>query len=163
MTVVCPHGHETESPTATSVSLALDAAHNRVVSAGQRMTIPRRRVLELLVGSTSPVKAYDLVSAYYGAGRVAKPATIYRALEFLRRLGLVHRLSSSNSYVACTLGIAAHPAAFLICICCGSCREISAPGAAGLVGIASGLGYSIDHVTIEGEGRCLACCVVGGE
>lgn len=158
MTAVCPHGQQAKSPTAKAVSLALDAAHNRVVSAGQRMTIPRRRVLELLVGSGSPVKAYDLVSAYYGAGRVAKPATIYRALEFLRRLGLAHRLSSSNTYVACTLGMAAHPAAFLICNCCGSCREISAPGAAVIVGIGAGLGYSIDHVTIEGEGRCLVCC-----
>lgn len=163
MTAVCPHGHETEPPTVTTVSLALDAAHNRVVSADQRMTTPRRRVLELLLESGRPVKAYDLVAAYHGAGRVAKPATIYRALEFLRRLGLVHRLSSSNSYVACILGMAAHPAAFLICNCCGSCCEISAPDTAVLVGIASRHGYSIDHLTIEGEGRCLACCVVGGE
>ena len=120
MTAACPHGQEAETPTATAVSLALDAAHNRIVSAGQRMTAPRRRVLELLLMSGRPVKAYDLVAAYYPNGRVATPATIYRALEFLAGLGLVHRLSSSKCYVACTLGMAAHPAAFLICDCCGS-------------------------------------------
>ncbi|WP_421729937.1 Fur family transcriptional regulator [Brevundimonas sp.] len=163
MTAACPHGQETEPPTATSVSLALDAAHERIVSANQRMTTPRRRVLELLLKSGRPVKAYDLVAAYHAAGRVATPATIYRALEFLGKLGLVHRLSSSKCYVACTLGMAAHPAAFLICDCCGLCREIAAPEPASLSGAANRLGYSVDRITIEAAGRCSACCVVGGE
>lgn len=157
MTAACPHGHETEPPTVTTVSLALDAAHNRVVSADQRMTTPRRRVLELLLESGRPVKAYDLVAAYYGDERVAKPATIYRALDFLEKMGLVHRLSSSKSFVACTLGTAVHSAAFLICDCCGSCREISAPEAASLSGTATALGYSVARVTLEAEGRCPAC------
>lgn len=162
MTAACFHGREAEPPSETTVSLALDAAHHRVVSAGQRMTIPRRRVLELLVRSGSPVKAYDLVAAYYGAGRVAKPATIYRALEFLNRMELVHRLSSTRCYVACTFGSVAHQPAFLICDCCGSCLEIAAPEAVSLRGTAEALGYSVVRVALEAEGRCPTCCVVGG-
>lgn len=163
MTAACPHGREAETPTATAVSLALNAAHDRVVSAGQRMTTPRRRVLELLLKSGRPVKAYDLVAAYYASERVATPATIYRALEFLGGLGLVHRLASSKCYVACSLGVAAHPAAFLVCDCCGSCREIPAPETASLIGTANRLGYSVDFTTIEAAGRCSACGVVKGQ
>jgi Fur family zinc uptake transcriptional regulator len=159
MTSACLHERGTETPLAATVSLALDAAHNQVVAAEQRLTAPRRRVLELLLSSGRPVKAYDLVSAFHADERVAKPATIYRALEFLEKMGLVHRLSSSKCYVACTLGTAAHPAAFLICDCCGSCREFSAPEAASLSGTATALGYSVERVTLEAEGRCPACRV----
>lgn len=163
MTAACPHGRGAETPTATAVSLALNAAHVRVVSAGQRMTTPRRRVLEMLLKSGRPVKAYDLVAAYHPAGRIATPATIYRALEFLGRLGLVHRLASSKCYVACTLGVAAHPAAFVVCDCCGSCCEMSAPETASLSGAANRLGYSVDRVTVEAVGRCPACRMFKGE
>lgn len=163
MTAACPDERETGPPRAAAVSLALDAALNHVVAADQRLTAPRRRVLELLLTSGRPVKAYDLVAAFHADERVAKPATVYRALEFLERMGLVHRLSSSKCYVACTLGMAAHPAAFLICDCCGSCREISAPEAASLTGTAIALGYSVDRVTLEAEGRCPACRVTRGE
>jgi Fur family transcriptional regulator, zinc uptake regulator len=159
MTAACPHGQKTEPPTATTVSLALDAAHNHVAAADERLTVPRHRVLELLLTSSRPVKAYDLVAAFHADERIAKPATIYRALEFLEKMGLIHRLLSSKCYVACTLGAAAHPAAFMICDCCGSCREISAPEAASLSGIATALGYSVERVTLEAEGRCPACRV----
>ena len=163
MTAACPHGREAETPTATAVSLALNAAHDRVVSAGQRMTTPRRRVLELLLKSGRPVKAYDLVAAYYASGRVATPATIYRALEFLGGLGLVHRLASSKCYVACSLGVGAPTAAFLVCDLCGACPENPAPETASLIGTANRLGYSVDFTTIEAAGRCSACGVVKGQ
>ena len=159
MTAACPHSQEAKSPTATAVSLALDAAYDRIVSADQQMTAPRRRVLELRLTSGRPVKAYDLVAAFHTDERVAKPSTIYRALEFLEKMGLIHRLSSQKSFMACTLGVAAHPAAFLICDCCGSCREISAPETTSLTASANRLGYSVDRITIEAAGRCSACCV----
>ena len=157
MTVSCPHGQELEPPTATTVSLALDAAHHHVAAADERLTAPRHRVLELLLKSGRPVKAYDLVAAFHTDERVAKPSTIYRALEFLEKMGLIHRLSSQKSFMACTLGPAAPPGAFLICDCCGSCCEMSAPETASLSGVANRLGYSVDFITIEAAGRCSAC------
>lgn len=161
--MTCVHGHVGRQPTSEAVSFGCQAAAAMVSAAGQRMTGPRRRVLELLLTSSRPEKAYDLIAAFHTDQRIAKPATVYRALEFLNSMGLVHRLSSSKCYVACTLGMAAHSAAFLICDCCGSCREISAPEAASLSGTATALGYSVDRVTIEAEGRCPACRVTTGE
>jgi len=121
------------------------------------MTGPRRRVLELLLASGEPVKAYDLIAAYGADGQAAKPPTVYRALEFLERLGLAHRIASISAYVACSHGERAHAAAFLICDCCGAAVEVSPPAAAGLSGPAEQNGYVLERVTIEGHGLCANC------
>lgn len=73
------------------------------------MDRPRRRTYELLLEAGCPVKAYDLISTYAQAGeRLAKPPTIYRALDFLLAQGLVHRLESLNAFLACPLEDARH-------------------------------------------------------
>ena len=53
----------------------------------ERLTNSRRRVLELLLEAGVPLKAYDLIATYSGDGEAAKPPTVYRALEFLERVG----------------------------------------------------------------------------
>ena len=46
-----------------------------------------------------PVGAYDLVDRLSSEKKRLAPVTIYRALDFLRDAGLVHRLATQNSYV----------------------------------------------------------------
>ncbi len=104
----------------------VEAAAARVGAAQGRLTEPRRRVLELLLTASRPLKAYDLVERFHPDRRVAMPATVYRALEFLEKMALVHRLATVKSYVACDRDVHVH-AAFLICECCGASQEISAP------------------------------------
>src|SRR3990167_1189162 len=101
MTSPCPHDRETAPPTAAQVERALDATAASVAATGDKLTRPRRRVLELLLVAGAPAKAYDLVATYHQDARVAKPATVYRALQFLETHGLIHRLSSLKAYVAC--------------------------------------------------------------
>ena len=61
-------------------------------------------------------------------GRPA-PITVYRALDFLRDNGLVHRIESRNAFVACVHNHAGtDPVVFLICERCGAVGE--APGGA---------------------------------
>lgn len=128
---------------------------------GERMTAPRRRVLELLLTAGEPVKAYDLIARYGANGEAAKPPTVYRALEFLERWGVVHRIASISAYVACSAhetDVHAHAAAFLICDCCGVTAEVAVPLTdLGLDAAASAAGYAIDRTTIEGHGKCAAC------
>ncbi|CAN5215311.1 Fur family transcriptional regulator [soil metagenome] len=127
------------------------------------MTAPRRRVLELLLAAGEPVKAYDLIARYGEDGVAAKPPTVYRALEFLERKGMAHRIASISAYVACTAGNADaeddHAAAFLICDCCGATEEVLAPAGQSFALAAGTAGYAIDRTTIEGHGRCPACRV----
>jgi Fur family zinc uptake transcriptional regulator len=64
-----------------------------------RLTPMRERVYRELVQSGGPVGAYDLVDRLSSKSRRIAPVTIYRALDFLRDAGLVHRLATQNSYV----------------------------------------------------------------
>ena len=153
----CDHTHQNSGLTGRALAAELEAAETRCQGAEQRLTTPRRRVLELLLQAGQPVKAYDLIAGYGGDGAPAKPPTVYRALDFLARQGFAHRIASLNAYVACRQGPSAHAAAFLICDCCGETREVEPVGADQLMALAGRAGYSVDVVTVEAHGRCTAC------
>ena len=136
---------------------ALLDAESRCEGDGQRLTAPRRRVLELLLAAPGPVKAYDLIGAFGADGEAAKPPTVYRALEFLEKQGFAHRIESLNAYVACRLGSEVHAAAFLICDCCGDAREVEPTGSTAFMASAADAGYEVQSLTIEAHGMCGAC------
>jgi len=158
MSEACVHEHSGGLGLAGSaLSHALAEAETRCEADAQRLTAPRRRVLELLLSAPGPVKAYDLIAAFGEHGEAAKPPTVYRALEFLERQGFAHRIESLNAYVACRLGADVHAAAFLICDCCGAAREVEPTGSAAFMAAAEGAGYAVQTMTIEAHGRCAAC------
>lgn len=156
MAQTCGHDHGGEGGlSGATLADELDLAERRVGDAGERLTAPRRRVLELLLETGQPVKAYDLM-ALYQAGAPAKPPTVYRALEFLERQGLVHRIQSLNAYVACRRG-EVHAAAFLICDCCGATSEVEPAAAKAMADQAAIAGFALRAVTVEANGLCAAC------
>ncbi|WP_395944315.1 transcriptional repressor [Brevundimonas sp.] len=159
MSSACDHDHDHSGLHGGALERALAAAEARMVEAGERMTAPRRRVLSLLLETGGPVKAYDLIARFGEDGQAAKPPTVYRALEFLERQGMAHRIASISAYVACAghEDEAAHAAAFLICDCCGSTKEITGPDQAAMAAAAAQAGYAIARTTIEAHGRCAAC------
>ncbi|MDP3869722.1 Fur family transcriptional regulator [Phenylobacterium sp.] len=135
---------------------ALVAAETRCAETQERLTTPRRRVLELLLEANGPLKAYDLIAAFGAHGEPAKPPTVYRALEFLERLGFAHRIESLNAYVPCRRDDQGHRAAFLICECCGAAEEFE-PDLDAQIAAAAPAGYAVRLVTLEARGLCLAC------
>lgn len=153
----CDHDHDHSGVAGADLAAELEAAEVRCAAADQRLTAPRRRVLELLLQAGQPVKAYDLISTYAVDGPPAKPPTVYRALDFLEKQGFAHRIESLNAYVACRKEADGHAAAFLICDCCGATQEVSAPVADDLGKAAEAAGYAIVRTTIEAHGRCPAC------
>ena len=125
----------------------------------QRLTAPRREVLEALAASHKPLGAYEIIDLI--ARRKARPApiTVYRALEFLMKNGLVHRIESRNAYLAC-----AHKhdigalVAFLICDTCGALGEASTAAMAQLLAAAaSRAGFRPAMSVIELTGTCSQC------
>ncbi len=121
------------------------------------MTPVRRRVLELLLSSDKPAKAYDLLQDL-GASGAAKPPTIYRALDFLLEMGLAHKIESLNAFVACGHTGHRHAAAFLICDTCRVAQELHANDTfASLEKEASGVDFTVRNVVIEVRGLCADC------
>ena len=158
MATACHH-HDHDGPAGlagAALRKALGAAEVRCVETQERLTPPRRRVLELLLTAEAPQKAYDLIAAFGEAGAPAKPPTVYRALELLERQGFAHRIESLNAYVACRLEGQGHAAAFLICDCCGAAEEFEPDFAPGLAA-AQAKGYAVSSVTLEARGLCPAC------
>ena len=153
--VACAHEGEAPGLAGGALAAALMQADVRATAADERLTDSRRRVLQLLLEAGAPVKAYDLIAAYGEGG--AKPPTVYRALEFLERLGFAHRLESLNAYVACRRSGEVHAAAFLICECCGATAEIEPEVAAGVEAAAEAHGYALKGLMLEARGLCPAC------
>jgi len=157
MSDACHHAeHAHPGLSGPALSQALGQAEGVCTDRHERLTTPRRRVLQLLLEADAPLKAYDLVAAYGANGEPAKPPTVYRALEFLERLGFAHRIESLNAYVPCRISDAAHSAAFLICDCCGATEEFD-PDFTAEFAAARARGYSVEAINLEVHGRCAAC------
>ena len=153
----CAHEHHALGLKGDALSGQLDAAVARCEASGQRLTPPRRRVLEMLLAAGQPVKAYDLIAAFGADGAPAKPPTVYRALDFLSKQGLAHRIESLNAFIACGGGREGHAAAFLICDCCGATREIAPVGAAEIERLAEKQDFRLTGLMVEAHGLCSDC------
>ena len=123
----CGHDHGQET---TSAGAVLAEAEHRAVALGARLTPQRRAVLEALIEAGGPCGAYDLIERLRArTGRAPAPIVVYRALDFLRELGLIHRLETLNALLACPhRHESAERVVFLICETCRRVEEaVSAP------------------------------------
>jgi Fur family transcriptional regulator, zinc uptake regulator len=124
-----------------------------------RLTSLRRDVLGAVGESHRAAGAYEIIERLARSGPRPAPISIYRALEFLGDIGLVHRIESRNAFLAC-----AHDhdetsmVAFLICDHCGSVGEIpAAPVAQSLNAAARASGFAPKLSVVEIAGTCAHC------
>ncbi|MDO8606180.1 MAG: Fur family transcriptional regulator [Phaeospirillum sp.] len=137
---------------------ALEAAEAACRQKGARLTEIRRRVLELVWESHQPVGAYALLETLAREGRSAAPPTVYRALEFLQRHGLVHRIALLNAFTGCSRPGHPHAGKFLLCAGCGMAAELEDEDIDRAVNEAADrLGFTVSRQTIEVEGVCPSC------
>ncbi|MCK4623171.1 MAG: transcriptional repressor [Desulfuromonadales bacterium] len=136
---------------------ALSIAEKLCRQQGQRFTIIRRRVLELVWQQHKPVGAYELLEMLQQNGRTAPP-TVYRALDFLQQMGLVHRIESLNAYVGCTHPGVPHDGQFLICESCKALVELDAASISSAIEqSALESGFETHRQTVEILGLCPNC------
>lgn len=125
---------------------------------GLQMTPVRSRVLQILLEQHKALGAYEILERLRAEGLGSQPPVAYRALDFLRRAGFVHRIESLNAFVACTQSDAAHTPAFLICRDCRRVIEAPAePEGSQLARAAEGAGFAIETAVREAEGLCADC------
>ncbi|WP_420855612.1 Fur family transcriptional regulator [Vibrio maerlii] len=91
------------------------------------MTSTRRVVLGSLLHAKKPLSAYELMDYCASTFEHSLQAmSVYRALEFLESEHLVHKLNTSNKFVACSHIAQSHEhgvAQFLICSKCDKIAE----------------------------------------
>ncbi len=136
-------------------------AHAETICASrkERLTPIRRRVLEALLASHQPLGAYELIDRLAVRGARPAPITVYRALDFLREQGLVHRIESRNAFIACVRNHeSGDPVVFLICEKCGTVGEAASAAVADTIRNASrAAGFSPKTPVIEISGICAHC------
>jgi Fur family zinc uptake transcriptional regulator len=143
--------------TKATVERYLDVARRRCERLGVQWTPLRAEMLRLLLARGGSAKAYELLADMQAAHGKTAPMTVYRALDFLVERGLVHRVASSSTFVACHHPDAPHAdAMFLVCDLCGSAVECDDAALAGsLVQTLRTAGFDARNVEIRG--RCEHC------
>ena len=115
-----PHDHR------RCINAALARANDLCAANNLRLTPTRESVLRLLWQSHRPMGAYQLQDQLAKiSGKPIAPPTIYRAVEFLLKVGLIHRIASLNAYIGCPFPNSDHSNLFLICNACGSAAEVA--------------------------------------
>ncbi len=125
---------------------------------GGRMTPQRRAVLGRLLQGRVPLSAYELRDLLLPEDASITPASVYRCLDFLVSHGLVHRLETTRSFIACDHPDHAHAVQFLICRQCGTVVEAEDKRvAAAAENLGHRLGFALDQRTVELTGVCATC------
>ena len=140
-------------------SEAIAHAETICASRKERLTPIRRRALEALLASHQPLGAYELIDRLAVRGTRPAPITVYRALDFLREQGLVHRIESRNAFFACVHNHdSSDPVVFLICEKCGTVGEAASAAVAETIKSASrAAGFTPKTPVIEISGICAHC------
>ncbi len=123
------------------------------------LTRNQELVLDVLQRSARQMSAYDILDKLRPEGLKA-PLQVYRALEKLMEIQLVHKLESLNAFVSCNHKSChgSDMTAFTICQDCGAVNEFSADGVAALLKRQSvGEGFKIYQTAIEIKGTCARC------
>ena len=115
-------------------------------------------VLNLLLSNHRIFSAYDIAETISELGKRVQPIQIYRSLEKLMALGLVHRLSTKNGFIACYEDGECATGQFLICTECESVKEIDSQLLDNEIqGSAQENNFSIASKSIEVLGLCGNC------
>jgi Fur family transcriptional regulator, zinc uptake regulator len=95
---------------------------------GSKLTEKRKRVFVSLLKANKPLSAYEIADEVRAEYEQSVPVmSVYRMLDFLQHENLVHKLQSTNKFVACSHIACDHDhevPQFLICDDCGSVKEI---------------------------------------
>lgn len=148
------------SASAHDIDHQLNDAAQWCLERGERLTDQRREVLSLLLAAPGSLKAYDILAQIQKQKPTAAPPTVYRALDFLIAVGLIHKLDSMNAFVACR-DFSSHVhrhGLMLICDRCNSVVELCDEALAErLTAVAAQAGFTAKPQDIEIKGLCAAC------
>ena len=121
------------------------------------LTKNQNAVFTALLGAEKPLGAYEILDVVRDQGFRA-PLQVYRALQKLIELRLVHRIESRNAFVACDHEPHSEAVCFLICDGCEKAIELPIHDLEdGLRERAREAGFGISGICVEMKGTCRSC------
>jgi Fe2+ or Zn2+ uptake regulation protein len=125
---------------------------------GYKVTKPRKQVLEAIEKAAGPMSPYDIGRAMEGQGEHLDQVTIYRVINLLCSLNLVHKVFSRGGYVRCDLLEEEGCHRFLVCRGCGNLQEFRNEALCNQENqIAQKMGFQAEHHVTESSGLCKDC------
>ena len=153
-----PRGHS-HAHGGTVTAKWADHALERLETAGFRRGGARRAVIEVLSAESCALSALDIDERLRGTGRRVGRASVYRALEQLTELHLIHKLdlgSETARYERTDPGGDHHH--HMVCDRCGKVLPFEDAGLERAVGkVTGGAGFEIRDHEIVLHGACNAC------
>lgn len=133
-------------------------AFKLVKDAGKKFGANQIRVLETLLQDHRAASAYEIVDRMAESGKRLQPVQVYRALDTLIELGLVHRVQSISAYVACTTKDVCHNPQLLFCSSCKRVAELASDTISALISkTAKQSQFKLDYGLVELVGLCPDC------
>ncbi|WP_047043845.1 Fur family transcriptional regulator [Vibrio mexicanus] len=110
----------------TCFEALLEKVKKKLKEQGKTLTATRRNVLYTLLHAKKPLSAYELVDyAKENCNKKLQAMSVYRSLEFLESLCLVHKLNSSHKYIVCEHIDCDHEHKAPQFLICSECNKIS--------------------------------------
>jgi Fe2+ or Zn2+ uptake regulation protein len=151
------------SETAVGRTNYLEDCKRALKAAGARVTKPRISVILCLSAASKPLSARDVFEQISERSDLVAvdQVTIYRILEMLSDLGLVHQVFPTGGYMACFHSKCFHAQHVLTrCVKCESIDEIDIPQesvAPMLWYLKNQLGFEADEHVFQMNGVCANC------
>jgi len=131
--------------------------------AGKLLTVNREAVLRVLAARGEAMSAYEILAELKVCTPGIQPPTVYRALEFLIGIGVVHGIASRSRFILCNQlpprHQQRHQAQLLICRSCNAIeeREMPASLSQALNESAAASGFLPALQEVEVHGLCRRC------
>lgn len=137
----------------------MQQARERCARSNARLTPIRESVLTMIWDSHKPMGAYQIVEQLpLVIGKNIQAPSVYRAIDFLLELGLIHRITSLNAYIGCPFPGSEHSDLFMICRSCGAAAEVGDEGINAMIAeTIRKTGFRRESQAIELMGLCPAC------
>lgn len=150
--------HDAAPPSAEEIERSLEIADEYCQARGERLTPIRRKVLGLLVASGRATKAYALLDQMRDMHPGSAPPTVYRALDFLLSVDLIHRIETINAFSVCHDLTHCQHGILMVCQDCGRVEELHEPKLRKtLMAQVKQSGYRLSGEEIELKGLCPDC------
>ncbi|MBL4599705.1 MAG: transcriptional repressor [Rhizobiaceae bacterium] len=140
------------------IESAISRAFRLAEDNGKKFGANQVRVLEALLQDHKAVSAYDIVDRINDTGKRLQAVQVYRALDSLMELGLVHRVQSANAYIACTIEDECRNPQLLFCSSCKRVAELASESISALISkTAKQSHFKLEQGLVELVGLCPDC------